>query len=579
MVTSIKFTPIALIAALGVLILAPASVMGSSLCVVPDNGTGTITLPPMGCEYTSPYEDFEIIDGLPPGTTIELDGTLRDFICCDGPPSCSACSLNLVSAECETTGGTLGGNVHCYEATLDLTASGTGSLVGFNRQLAVSVFGEVHTAPRTPGDPVQTFQTDIIRLQGELFGDPDFCVFRFRAGTDHGLPSPGETTLIQLPSSDFMVDSFFDITYQIEFQGCPQSVLNPYAGTTTATIRMETGFEHCEPTPDSTACEPVECPEAGGECQPRCINFDPATRYVTVLDCDCRNPDECHLNLSGAPGFNCVVPDNGTGTITLPPMGCEYTSPDEVFQIIDGLPAGTTIELDGTLRDFICCDGPLLCSACSLNLGSAECETAGGSLGGRGHCFAATLEFDATGTGTLAGFNRHLAVPVFGEVHTAPRTPGDPVQTFQTEMIRLQGELFGDPDFCVFQFRAGTVLGLPNSGETTLIQLPSGDFAVDSFFDITYQIEFAGCADSVLGRMSGTTTATIRMETGGNPAPPTCVGGCPSCMFCDETIMTNLDGTIDVCCDCVPDADLNQDGTVDFKDVAILAGQWLRTHP
>ena len=37
-----------------------------------------------------------------------------------------------------------------------------------------------------------------MRLQGELFGDPDFCTFRVTGGTDFGLPSPGHTTLTDL---------------------------------------------------------------------------------------------------------------------------------------------------------------------------------------------------------------------------------------------------------------------------------------------------------------------------------------------------------------------------------------------
>ena len=40
----------------------------------------------------------------------------------------------------------------------------------------------------------------------------------------------------------------------------------------------------------------------------------------------------------------CNAADNGTGTVTLPPIGCDYLSPDEVHVIIDGLPPGTTIE-------------------------------------------------------------------------------------------------------------------------------------------------------------------------------------------------------------------------------------------
>jgi len=105
----------------------------------------------------------------------------------------------------------------------------------------VDIFSEIHTGPRNPGDPVQTFPADYYRFQGQLFGDPDFCTFNIIAGSDFGLPSPGQTILTELPTGDFAVDSFFDITYQIEFEGCPGSALEGMAGTTTATIRMETG--------------------------------------------------------------------------------------------------------------------------------------------------------------------------------------------------------------------------------------------------------------------------------------------------------------------------------------------------
>jgi len=205
---------------------------------------------------------------------------------------------------------------------------------------------------------------------------------------------------------------------------------------------------------------------------------------------------------------------------------------------------------------------------------------AGGTLGGDGHCFEAALDLTVTGTGDLQGFNRHLSVPVFCEVHTGPRTPGDPVQQFPSVMFRMQGELFGDPDFCTFRITGGSDYGLPSPGQMTLTKLPSGDFAVDSFFDITYQIEFEGCPGSIIDDYMGTTTATIRMETGGGCLPPpSCVGDCPCSEFCNETMNVKPDGTIDICCDCIPDADLNKDGIVNFKDFAIMGMQWLTTRP
>jgi hypothetical protein len=71
--------------------------------------------------------------------------------------------------------------------------------------------------------------------------DPDFCTFRVLGGTDFGLPSPGQITLARRPDGKFEVESFFDVTYQIEFEGCPGSQLSDYAGTTTATARFHQG--------------------------------------------------------------------------------------------------------------------------------------------------------------------------------------------------------------------------------------------------------------------------------------------------------------------------------------------------
>ena len=212
-----------------------------------------------------------------------------------------------------------------------------------------------------------------------------------------------------------------------------------------------------------------------------------------------------------APGSACTAPDNGTGTATLPPLSCEYTTlPDDPLMIIEGLPPGTTIEMPAILMNFVCSAPPI----CGMGLPPGQCETAGGSLGGHGCCADATLDLTLTGTGDLTGFNRHLVVPVALEAHSGPRNPGDPVQTFPRDMYRLQGGIAGDPDFDTLIVTAGTDFGLPGPGETTLTELPSGDYAVDSFFDITYHIEFVGAPGSMLDGMAGTTIATSRIETG-----------------------------------------------------------------
>ena len=104
------------------------------------------------------------------------------------------------------------------------------------------------------------------------------------------MPSPGQTTLTRLgpAGSDFNVDSFFDITYQIEFEGCDGSMLADLAGTTQGTIRMQAG-------------EPAE-----DKCLPVCVNFDPATGEYKVSVCECRGPSECHMQFAPGTVPHCV---------------------------------------------------------------------------------------------------------------------------------------------------------------------------------------------------------------------------------------------------------------------------------
>ncbi len=304
----------------------------------------------------------------------------------------------------------------------------------------------------------------------------------------------------------------------------------------------------CRPTENGSACEPVACPSQDQRCQPRCVRFDPATGRIRVTDCECGTGNACHVGFT--PQSGCVVPDNGTGTASLPPAGCPYVSPADVHRIIDGLPAGTTIELAAVHRDFVCNAGAVI-GVCSFGA-DVDCREDGGSLGGEKECAESMLELNLHGTGVLAGFDRLVQVPIGFETHVGPRALGEAIQSFETDMFRLFGQITGDPDFDLLRIVGGTDFGLPSPGHTTLTDL-GGSWSVDSFFDITYRIDFVGKPGGPLSGMSGSTTATIRMRAGGGSAAFTCVGGCPTAPvpeFCRPTRTPNPDGTFDVCCDC-----------------------------
>jgi hypothetical protein len=194
----------------------------------------------------------------------------------------------------------------------------------------------------------------------------------------------------------------------------------------------------------------------------------------------------------------CIMPDNGGGTVTLPPAGCQYLSPDQVHMIIDGLPPGTTIILAPIHQAFICRTG--------------GCGTPGGPLGGEVENFSSTAVFQLSGTGALSGWTRTVTVPLAVQVATAPRTAGASVQTFATNMERISGAISGDPDFALFQVNGGTASGFSSPGSTTLTRLGSGAFNVNSVFNVGYTITFKGASGGHLAGYEGTTKGTVKMS-------------------------------------------------------------------
>ena len=262
--------------------------------------------------------------------------------------------------------------------------------------------------------------------------------------------------------------------------------------------------------------------------------------------------DECELNPPCPP-----APQNAVGTVDIPPVGMPYQA-ESPLQIIDGLPPGTTIEIDGSLISNLTLQSPAV-----------------SSLGGQVTTFDGGLFMTMSGTGALAGFNRNIVIPlpiddpILGpnRVDSAPRVNFDPVQSFDTEMISLDGRVVGDPDFTQLQITAGTGFGLPPCpGHTTLTSLGGGTFAVDSFFDITYRIEFIGAPGGALEGLSGTTTGTVRVRT----CPPT-KKDCNANGILDECELTsetdcNENGILDEC-EITSDTDCNANGVLDICEL------------
>lgn len=186
-----------------------------------------------GDGYLSPNDVHMIIDGLPPGTTIELGAEHREF-------------FNITKMS-----DGAGGEIENFSSFLTLELTGTGEATGYHRLLTMQTQDQTHVLADTDPRPgVRSHDTDFLGLQGQLPpGDPDFDLLRVTAGTSFGLPSPGHTTLTRLPGGNWNVDSFFDITYRIDFIGAPGGPFGGTSGSTTGTIRMELGEPYVpEPT-------------------------------------------------------------------------------------------------------------------------------------------------------------------------------------------------------------------------------------------------------------------------------------------------------------------------------------------
>jgi hypothetical protein len=209
----------------------------------------------------------------------------------------------------------------------------------------------------------------------------------------------------------------------------------------------------------------------------------------------------CGAGLTRCGGDACTAPDNG-GTAVFPPASCSngYEWPETPL-LVEGLPPGE----------------PVLGTLGRMEVSNVSESPAPGA--GTDSFFDIEYRIDLVGTGSNCGYRRQVTIACpMAECTAQPRTPGAEVQSFDTELLSLTGQLpDGDPDFDLLRITAGTNFGMPSPGHTTLTALPVGSghvWAVDSFFDIEYRIDFIGHSPGPLAGHMGSTTATIRMSAG-----------------------------------------------------------------
>jgi len=216
-------------------VLAPSSAFAQPVncCLLPENGGGTADLPP-NCPIG--YNGLGVIDqGFPAGSSLLVVARLHSF-------------TGVVAAP----GGLLSGETQQWQGTLDLTLTGTGIFSSYARFLQLPVIGETHSAPRVPFAAVQSFNTLLFTMQGQLLGDVDFDLFRVTAGNGFGMPSPGQTTLTT-SSGAWLVDSYLDITYRVDLIGRSPGTFGGYSGSSTNVLEHFTMcHEEATPTTRST---------------------------------------------------------------------------------------------------------------------------------------------------------------------------------------------------------------------------------------------------------------------------------------------------------------------------------------
>jgi len=200
--------------------------------------------------------------------------------------------------------------------------------------------------------------------------------------------------------------------------------------------------------------------------------------------------------LIGEPdAVTCMVPDIG-GTARFPVDATGgYPGPPSLRLAVDALPAGSPLL------------GSLTLTAVSVT------QTNGGALGGHAQSFSGKIDVQLTGVGAYAGYSRLITLPISGQSVSAPRGGSATPQSFEGDVVSIFGQILGDSDFSLFRFTAGSSFGMPSPGHTVFTR-QGNLWSADSYFDLTYQIEFNGAAGGPFAGIHSVTTSANRFQAG-----------------------------------------------------------------
>jgi hypothetical protein len=139
-------------------------------------------------------------------------------------------------------------------------------------------------------------------------------------------------------------------------------------------------------------------------------------------------------------------------------------------------------------------------------------EYNGGHLNGKVEIGDSWVDFDVTGDGTQGTFQHTIKLPARFEVHSAPNNPGAEIDTFATDMNRIEGQSSsGDGVFEYIRLVGGTANGYPSPGQMTIIS--RGDVVeVDSFFNVGFRLEFKGAAGGPLDGIEDSMEGSVIMR-------------------------------------------------------------------